>query len=439
VAPVSSDQRRFIDMQATDWLDYNLAVTLRLSGAIDSPAVVRAVDQLFFRHEALRTTLRNSGGLFTQVVWPFRTPVITNLHVRSAESLQDYDVRRAVANAINAPFALDGELSRVVIVTCRDRSSSILIVVMNHAIADEESCRLVNRELQTLIYDPDSERVTLPPAVPFREYVAGEEQEDYQRHADYWASRLTPTQFDLPPIGLPAGTSAAPVGALTFEPLLSLNAKQVAELGNVARTRRMTLGSVVFAATAIGLSRWTPDAILLGIGFSNRVGRFKSVVGPLASGLSIRVDLRSAPTVNVLLDCVGTDWLDALSHRVPRGFANTIARRYGSDRSSHDVVVQFIPFAPLNIGRALGSGEPEVAVKWEDVPVVDLRRVTPRRNDGCGFYFFGTASGTIEVVLSTTGGRRPADLIASDLGDAFEVIQHARHQRVSPLFGGERG
>ncbi|MEW5931873.1 MAG: condensation domain-containing protein, partial [Gemmatimonadota bacterium] len=70
--PLSFAQQRLwlVDRMEPGSPAYNLAYALRLRGALDVDALRRSLDALVRRHETLRTTLEERGGVPVQVIHP---------------------------------------------------------------------------------------------------------------------------------------------------------------------------------------------------------------------------------------------------------------------------------------------------------------------------------------------------------------------------------
>src|SRR5215207_1821614 len=72
-APLSFAQERlwFLDRMEPGNAFYNLPNAVRLRGALDVPALERALGEIVRRHEALRTTFAEADGSPVQVIAPF--------------------------------------------------------------------------------------------------------------------------------------------------------------------------------------------------------------------------------------------------------------------------------------------------------------------------------------------------------------------------------
>src|SRR5205085_2781390 len=70
--PLSFAQQRlwFLSKLEGASYTYNIPVVLRLSGALDQKALVRAIEAVVERHEVLRTRFRESDGVPMQVIEP---------------------------------------------------------------------------------------------------------------------------------------------------------------------------------------------------------------------------------------------------------------------------------------------------------------------------------------------------------------------------------
>ena len=153
--PVSFVQERlwFLDQLEPGRHDYNVALAVRLSGALNAAAFQKALDELQARHEALRTVfLCPEGELFQSI----SAPRAFALEVDEAQGA-DLDTRRAAACSrweaeARRPFDLArGPLARGLLLRVT-ADEHLFGVVMHHTISDGWSLATFFQELG-LIYD----------------------------------------------------------------------------------------------------------------------------------------------------------------------------------------------------------------------------------------------------------------------------------------------
>ncbi|HLL45149.1 MAG TPA: condensation domain-containing protein, partial [Longimicrobiaceae bacterium] len=203
VAPLSFAQQRlwFIDQVDPGSATYNIAVPLRLDGALDPRRLSRAVAALVDRHEALRTRLPARGGEPVQVVEPAGSAVLAHVDLSGlgVDARERETARLAAADAAR-PFDLArGPLFRAALLRLGHEDHALLACA-HHAVSDGWSTGILLRELSALYGG-----ATLPPlpvqyadfAVWQRAWLSGE---TLDRQLAWWTERLrgAPPVLELP-------------------------------------------------------------------------------------------------------------------------------------------------------------------------------------------------------------------------------------------------
>lgn len=126
IIPAGGLQAHHYEDKLANWSNNNMYLAWHLRGPVETGAVVAAIDALFLRHEALRTSIVSRAGRLMQRVWPAPHPTFSEVHVRGAGSAADPSVHEAVTAEIGAPFEMGGgPLSRIVLVhAARDLSAA---------------------------------------------------------------------------------------------------------------------------------------------------------------------------------------------------------------------------------------------------------------------------------------------------------------------------
>src|SRR5690606_39013369 len=144
--PLSNQQQSmwYLESEQPDLGVFNLFLALDIRGPLDIDALQAALTELFARHEALRASVVEHEGKPVQRIHP--APVITlspepldedELHVRlTRETARAFDVMRA-------------PLYRLALYR-RDADRHVLLLVLDHMIADGTSLAILKRELVEL-------------------------------------------------------------------------------------------------------------------------------------------------------------------------------------------------------------------------------------------------------------------------------------------------
>ena len=171
--PLSFAQQRlwFVEQMGNVGTAYHVSTRMRLKGSLHREALVRALDHIVARHEALRTVFHAVDGKPVQRIVPVEG---SRFHlVEQALSGDEAELRRVMAEETAALFDLErGPLIRGLLVRRRD-DSHVLLITMHHIVSDGWSMGVFTRELGELYGafqrgEPDP----LPPlAVQYADYA----------------------------------------------------------------------------------------------------------------------------------------------------------------------------------------------------------------------------------------------------------------------------
>ncbi|MEO3808387.1 amino acid adenylation domain-containing protein [Sphaerisporangium sp. B11E5] len=299
---------------------YHLSFALALRGALDVPALERALLALVVRHEALRTRFAEEKGLPRQVVDP--PPAAISLPVERVEA---GGVESWVSDCMTRPFDLAaGSLFRAALARLGP-DEHVLVLVVHHIVADGWSLRMLADEL-SLAYAAERgagaaelPEVSLQPgdhAVWQRDRLDDAEMD---RRLAYWREALA----GLPTLDFPADRPrpAQPTGAGA-----ALNRRvpddTAAAARAYARTHQVSFLAVSQAALLTVLHRYTgQDDLVLGSIFSGRTRReMERIVGFFANTVVLRTDLGGEPTFAEVVRRCHETVLNATAHQdVPFG------------------------------------------------------------------------------------------------------------------------
>ncbi|MFP2933000.1 amino acid adenylation domain-containing protein, partial [Pyxidicoccus sp. 3LG] len=152
--PLSFAQQRmwFLDQLQPGQSLYNMPSALRLTGALEVPALQRAFDELVRRHESLRTTFHAEGGEPFQLIHPATGQQVEHVdlsHVPDAASRQAEVVRLATEDTLRSFDLATGPLLRVTLVKLAPDDHALLLC-MHHIISDGWSTGVLVREVAAL-------------------------------------------------------------------------------------------------------------------------------------------------------------------------------------------------------------------------------------------------------------------------------------------------
>ncbi len=311
---------------------YNMGVALWLTGPLDVAALRRSLVQIVARHEVLRMVIQTQDGVPYQVAGPVPAVTLTvEDRVPPGGGLADEAVVLAEV-ARDAHRYIDlatGPVTRFRLLRLApDRH--LLCLIVHHACCDGLSLGMLLAELKVLYAAHATGCPAALPGLPLqyadfavwqRERLAAGELEE---HLDYWERQLA----GLPVLDLPADRPRPARPSFRGELISHQIPAQIADqASDLARAAGATLFSVVMAALALVLARYTgQDDIVMGTanGGRNRP-ELETLVGLLVNMNVLRFDLSGDPTFGELIAQVARVTAEAHDHgEVP--FAKVVER-----------------------------------------------------------------------------------------------------------------
>ncbi|HEX8244890.1 MAG TPA: condensation domain-containing protein, partial [Longimicrobium sp.] len=206
--PLSFGQQRlwFLEQLGNVGSTYHMSKRQRLRGELDRAALVRALDALVARHEALRTTFAQVDGVPEQRIAPADAGFRLREHDLAGHADARTELQALVAQDGHAPFDLErGPLIRGRLIRLAP-DDHLLLITMHHIVSDGWSLGVLTREL-TALYDAfrRGEASPLPPLpIQYADFAAWQRRwvdgRVLQEQADYWTRTLTgaPELLELP-------------------------------------------------------------------------------------------------------------------------------------------------------------------------------------------------------------------------------------------------
>ncbi|HVY40166.1 MAG TPA: condensation domain-containing protein, partial [Polyangia bacterium] len=328
--PVSLAQRRlwFLAQFEPAGDTYHIAAAVRLEGELDRSALVRALDRVVERHEALRTRFEAVDGEPMQVIDP----------PGRGMAIEERDLRVEATGAQLTPAELDARLQasaarpfdlrkgppiRASLIRTADREH-VLAVVMHHIVSDDWSLGILASELSALYRAYLAGETDDPPALPtltvqYVDFSAWQRARltgaELQRQADYWQSALAgapevldlPTDHPRPPDQDYAGdTVPVVVDRATADGLRELGHRQ----GGTLYTSLLA-GWAALLARFAGQSEVVIGSPIAGRGHTE----IEPLIGFFVNTLALRIDLDGSLTTATLLRRVQQQLLAAQQHQ----------------------------------------------------------------------------------------------------------------------------
>ena len=384
--PLSFAQQRlwFLEQLGEPGSAYHIHRPLRLRGALDRTALVRALDAIVVRHEALRTTFAQVDGSPEQRTAPaaasrfqlIEHDLIGHDLIKRADA--DAELDRLMSEEAHTTFSLErGPLirGRLIRLAGQDHGEHhLLLITMHHIVSDGWSMRVLFRELSALYAAHRDGREADLPALPvqYADYAAWQRQwvegDVLREQAAWWAETLAgaPEVLELP-TDHPRPAEMDHAGA-RFD--VVLDEALTAALKALSRRQETTLFMTVLAGWAVVLG-WLSgrEDVVIGTPTANR-GRqeIEGLIGFFVNTLALRVDLSGTPTVAELLARVKRRVLDAQHHQdLP--FEQVVERLDPVRSLAHHPLFQ-VMFAWQNTPGRDGLTLPGLAVSEVNAPAL---------------------------------------------------------------------
>ena len=300
-------------------LAYNESLTLRLRGALDTPALVTAFDALVARHPALRTTFSSDGS---QLLIGEPTPLQLAEHdLRAlAPAAQKRTLEAECAAVVRERFDLaNGPLFRAALYHLAPMEH-LLVMSAHHAVCDGWSWGVIADDLGRLYAERIGAGPALEPAPGYAEYAAWEASEaespDMQAHVDYWLGK-----FDggsLPVLELPLDRARPAVRTFASRRVdHPLERPLIDALRRTGSAAGASLYAVLFSGFAALLHRLTAqDDIVIGIAAAGQMAaQMPRLVGHCVNLLPLRVAVDDTLAFDALMRQSASQLLDAFEHQ----------------------------------------------------------------------------------------------------------------------------
>jgi amino acid adenylation domain-containing protein len=362
--PLSFAQQRlwFIDQLEPESSVYNVALGVRLNGALDVAALERSIGSLIARHETLRTRFVAVEGEPRQII---DAPREFQLEVEDLSGIASADREREACDraAAEANRAFDlsaGPLLRVRLMKLA-ADEHVAVMVLHHIISDGWSLGILIRELDAFYRAHQAGEPAELPELPVqyadfaiwqREWLQGDVLD---AQLSYWKEQLdgAPPVMELP---IDRPRSAQLVSRWASEEFL-LDAELRDQLQTLARGEGVTLFMVLLAAFQLLLMRYSGQRdIVVGTDIANRNRHeTEGLIGFFINQLVMRARIERGWSFRELLREAQRVSLGGYAHQdVP---FEKVVEAVNPDREAsrtplfqHKLVLQNTPFGEVALG-----------------------------------------------------------------------------------------
>ena len=358
IVPIAYNQEAiwFFDQLNPGNPAYNQPMFLELRGALDRPALERALNEIVRRHTALSSIFPAVDGKPVQRIEPAAPLKLAFTGIRGqSDAEREIETRKIANQEARRPFDLArGPLFRASLLQIED-DRHLLMMTTHHIAFDGWSAAILFTELQKLYDAFSSGRPS-----PLPELLA--QYSDFSRwqrafagsdvlkdKLEYWKRQL---DGDWPMLSLPSGRiepavrSADLHGATeTFTLPESLKDKLTA----LARAEGISLFMVLLSAFHALLHRYSgQENIIVGVPFAGRsLVETEELIGCFINTLPVRADLSGSPSCRELISRVRQTLLEAHANQdmpFERVAAELQVERHGARASLFQFLFQFRDF-----------------------------------------------------------------------------------------------
>ncbi|MET0646636.1 MAG: amino acid adenylation domain-containing protein, partial [Pyrinomonadaceae bacterium] len=321
--PLSFAQRRlwFIDQLEPGNAAYNIPCAVRLSGRLDADALVRSLNAIVARHEALRTSFPARDGEPVQQIHDSAELTLGLVNLTSLHAPERERRARELARA-EAALGFDlarGPLVRGQLLRLRD-DEHVLLLTMHHIVSDGWSLQVIVREL-TRLYESYRAGATTPLpelSIQYADYAAWQREwlqgSVLEEQVEYWRQRLA----DAPVLELPTDRTRPPASSYrgASEPFV-LSEELTQRLKELSRREGVTLFMTLLAGLQMLLARYSgQEDVIIGSPIANRNRvEVEGLIGFFVNTLALRTNLSGNPSVRELLRRVRETTLGAYAHQ----------------------------------------------------------------------------------------------------------------------------
>lgn len=312
----------FLDLLEPGNPVYNETTAVRLTGALNPPALEYSLNEIVRRHEILRTTFTAADGEPVQMISPAERLTLSLVDLRAFSSEQrEAELKRLSAEQTNQPFDLTKwPLIRASLFQL-DETEFVLLLVIHHIVTDGWSGRVLLHEMAD-IYEAHCAGLPSPlPELPVqyadfaqwqRQWFAGEVLE---KQLAYWKQQLGGR---LPVLELPTDRPRPALQTFRGDRESVVLSPQLGEaIKTLSRNSGVTLFMTLLAAFQTLLYRHTgQEDILVGSPLAGRNrSEIERLIGFFINTLVLRSDLSGNPSFQELLQRVRQVALGAYAHQ----------------------------------------------------------------------------------------------------------------------------
>jgi amino acid adenylation domain-containing protein/FkbH-like protein len=278
-----------------------LQLSFRMRGALDLEALRSTIDGLAARHEILRTTIGEEGGVaYQRIAKPGAVPLeVFDLRAHSAAERDARTIEIESARLAKPMDMVRGPLFTAAMYV-HGPEDHVLVLELDHSLGDGVSMRVLLRDFAALYRaSAGHEQPVLPSlALQYADFACWEEQAGagglFTQDLEYWERQMSGAR----PIALAGDAIASPAPRAGTGQRLVLPADLAREVRKVGPPEGATTFMVLLAAYKVLLSSLSgQEDVVVGASVANRpFEELNDLVGFFARGIFLRTNLGGRPS-----------------------------------------------------------------------------------------------------------------------------------------------
>ncbi|MBK5304161.1 MULTISPECIES: non-ribosomal peptide synthetase [Gammaproteobacteria] len=322
--PLSFAQERlwFLSQLEPESGAYNVPVTLRITGPLDTRVMERALNALVARHEILRTRFVTREGKPLQHI---ELPACVSLSITRLDHLPEQERERSALALCREQAALPFTLTdaRLIRAHLYQLSARVFIfnVTLHHIITDGWSLGVMVQELGVLYraFCNDTEAELAATELHYADYASWQREwllgGELDHQLQYWRESLAnaPTALNLP-TSFPRPAKQGYRGAVHAH---VLDAQLIDSLNRLSQAQGATLFMTLMSAFSVLLARYSgQNDLCVGYPIANRSGESLSgMLGLFVNSLVLRTQLDPQQRFTELLSLTRQKTLEGYMHQ----------------------------------------------------------------------------------------------------------------------------
>lgn len=304
----------FLEERYEDNSYNNIICVLNLSGYLNKDKLVKALQYLLIKHNALRMQfMKDDTGNYQT----FLAEIDDLKMLQYDETIISYD--QLISDLKNHQFNLSKELPVKITLYEKDKTENSLILLLHHVIADGWSLDILLNDLSEFYLAESQDNSILSETLSYQDYLNWEREYSnfYKKEESigYWQEKLRKSSQS---INLPIIKSAKFASYQSDTVWFSLDQETFALLKQFCGTYQTTISNIFLSVYYLLLSTYSGDSsINIGAIFANRQYEIvESMVGFFVNVLVLTLDNNTtqSETFLGLLKAIQDEFVDSISH-----------------------------------------------------------------------------------------------------------------------------